>query len=74
MPIAKGETKFTWENKPPEEAAEDTAQGGQVMFGGCGVYYGPIRRRAVPGPKPTRRSIRSLLEFFTKKEQEPSPK
>ncbi len=59
----RSKNKFSWQGKPEEDLPGDDRPTDKVMFGGCGVFYGPIRGPATARPKHSGRTFWSLLGF-----------
>jgi hypothetical protein len=55
--------------KNPGKRMKMQAQPDKVIFGGCGVFFGSIRRPAVPPAKRPRRTLWSILGFSQKSDR-----
>ncbi len=63
----QSENEFSWQRKREEENPGGNNPADKVMFGGCGVFYGPIRGPAAARAKRPRRTFWSLFGFGRKK-------
>jgi hypothetical protein len=66
--LMQSENKFSWQRKREEENPGGNNPADKVMFGGCGVFYGPIRRPAENRARPAKRTIWSLFGIGRKKD------